>query len=337
MLINALSIYPDRVQWVQSEEKDVISSILNGFNIPYYLRRFDIKTKYRYLATRYQFNRPAKYFVPITPWQKYYLDYYHGGYYGEKFYEDNIKRIVKHQNSIKGIRVTCEFYYKLLIKKGIDPSKLFKIPLLVNQDIYYPRNINEKNNIKRKLNIKEDRHLIGSFQKDGIGWSEGMEPKLIKGPDIFIDTINILNKEIKNLTIILTGPSRGYIKSRLKELSIDFRHFDANNTEYRSQLYNILDGYIVSSREEGGPKGFLEAIACGIPVVTTNVGQIRDIGTHKEDCYIINTFSHSDLARAYIEMLKIKEDSGFKSKLLKKATKYSTGSDLHLWEQFFSI
>ena len=45
-----------------------------------------------------------------------------------------------------------------------------------------------KNEIKNKLYIKykipKDKIIIGSFQKDGVGWEEGNEPKLIKGPDI---------------------------------------------------------------------------------------------------------------------------------------------------------
>ena len=31
--------------------------------------------------------------------------------------------------------------------------------------------------------------LVGSFQKDGVGWGVGSEPKLIKGPDVLLDVV----------------------------------------------------------------------------------------------------------------------------------------------------
>ena len=49
--------------------------------------------------------------------------------------------------------------------------------------------------IKHNLGIPEDYLVIGSFQKDGEGWGEGLKPKLIKGPDIFIETIKLIKQK----------------------------------------------------------------------------------------------------------------------------------------------
>ena len=69
--------------------------------------------------------------------------------------------------------------------------------------------------------------LIGSFHKDGNGWDDGLTPKLIKGPDIFIKTINEIKKKIgrDQFAVVLTAPARGYIKERLTKNSIEFFHF----------------------------------------------------------------------------------------------------------------
>ena len=40
-------------------------------------------------------------------------------------------------------------------------------------------------------------------------------------------------------------------------------------------LYHALDIYLITSREEGGPMGLLESIACGTPVASTNVGMAK--------------------------------------------------------------
>ena len=44
---------------------------------------------------------------------------------------------------------------------------------------------------KHNLGIPEDYTVIGSFQKDGKGWGEGLKPKLIKGPDILLKQLDL--------------------------------------------------------------------------------------------------------------------------------------------------
>ena len=39
---------------------------------------------------------------------------------------------------------------------------------------------------RRVLGLPASAFVVGSFQKDGVGWGEGLEPKLIKGPDVLL-------------------------------------------------------------------------------------------------------------------------------------------------------
>jgi glycosyltransferase involved in cell wall biosynthesis len=41
--------------------------------------------------------------------------------------------------------------------------------------------------------------------------------------------------------------------------------------------YHSLDAYVVPARQEGGPKAVLEAMATGVPLVTTRVGQAPEL------------------------------------------------------------
>ena len=41
--------------------------------------------------------------------------------------------------------------------------------------------------------------------------------------------------------------------------------------------YRALDAYLVTSRDEGGPKAVLESMATGVPIVSTRVGQAVDL------------------------------------------------------------
>jgi glycosyltransferase involved in cell wall biosynthesis len=54
-------------------------------------------------------------------------------------------------------------------------------------------------------------------------------------------------------------------------------------------LYHALDAYLVSSRQEGGPKAVLEAMASGVPLVTTRVGQAMDLAQHGRNAYMVES------------------------------------------------
>jgi len=166
---------------------------------------------------------------------------------------------------------------KRLLNWGISLEKIIKIPLGVNTTNFIPTSRSNKEKIRDLLKIPRESLLIGSFQKDGIGWGEGLEPKLIKGPDIFIKTLKILSKKGLPVYALLTGPSRGYVKKELKKHNIPFYHSYVNGIDELIPLYQALDLYLITSREEGGPMGLLESMSCGIPVVTTRVGMSEDL------------------------------------------------------------
>ena len=335
MRIKEISIYPNSTGWAVSETHKYMATILDKLGIKVKFRKFDITTKYRYLHERYQLNISRQFLLPVTRWQKYYLDYNHGGIYGEEEFEKNIYSIYKSQKRIKGIRVLAEIYRKILIEKNIDPKLIYKIPLSVDTNSYHPMAELKKINLRREFNIPLQSHLIGSFQKDGSGWGEGLNPKLIKGPDLFVKTIKLLKKDINNLLVILTGPSRGYIKEKLKEINVDYKHFEADDIFLRAKLYNLLDAYLITSREEGGPKSFLEAMACGIPVVTTKVGHTIDIGEDGKDSFLVDSFEPEKIAENYLRIFGAKKNKSLINNIRKKALFYSSGNDLKLWGNFF--
>ena len=86
-----------------------------------------------------------------------------------------------------------------------------------------------------------------------------MSPKLIKGPDIFIDLVNRLNK-IQNIKILLTGTRRQYVINNLEKIGISYEYFEMVQIDQLNEFYNILDLYLVTSRLEGGPQAVLENV-----------------------------------------------------------------------------
>jgi glycosyltransferase involved in cell wall biosynthesis len=52
--------------------------------------------------------------------------------------------------------------------------------------------------------------------------------------------------------------------------------------------YNSLDLYFAASRTETGPRPVLEAAACGVPVISTDVGIVPELIENNVDSFIVN-------------------------------------------------
>ena len=146
---------------------------------------------------------------------------------------------------------------------------VIQIPLWVNtNDFNY---ISNKKELRSRYQFNDSDYLVGSFQRDSLG-IDPSKPKLIKGPDIFIEIIKELRNKNKNLKVVLSGKRRDYVIQKLEDLNVDFRYFEMASTKIINDLYNILDIYIVSSRIEGGPQAIVEAATTQTPIVSTDVG-----------------------------------------------------------------
>ena len=135
--------------------------------------------------------------------------------------------------------------------------------------------------------------MIGSFQRDTEG-SDLITPKLIKGPDIFLELVTKLYKKKNNLKIVLTGKRRNYLISNLNDRGIPFEYFEMVDFHTMNKLYNILDLYLVTSRVEGGPQAILECGLAKVPLISTDVGLASEI-LHKESIFKIENFQKQNL------------------------------------------
>lgn len=172
---------------------------------------------------------------------------------------------------------SCNITKHKLVQYGVTEEKIVVIPLGVDLTKYYPFDSNaERLKLRAQIGVKEGQIVVGSFQKDGNGWGKGVEPKLIKGPDVFCNVIEKLASKY-DIFVLLSGPARGYVKKRLEEAGIPYYHTYLEDPDDVARLYQLIDIYLVTSREEGGPKAILESMASGVPIVTTKVGMAPDI------------------------------------------------------------
>lgn len=207
-----------------------------------------------------------------------------------------IKSFMEVQKCFSLIHTSCNATKKDLIACGVDLEKIVVIPLGIDLRLFNPPSQSQKSAVRDALNIPKDKIIIGSFQKDGLGWGKGLEPKLIKGPDIFVKAVEKISKD-HPVFVLLVGPSRGYIKNELIKRNIPFKDIGYfKNFREVAGYYHCLDLYLISSRIEGGPRQVLEAWASGIPIVSTKVGMVQDIAKNGTDILLTEIEDVDDIA-----------------------------------------
>lgn len=104
----------------------------------------------------------------------------------------------------------------------------------------------------------------------------------VKGVDISIRTLAQLRDMgfHMSLTIIGGGNMPDSVKELISELRLDdavvLKGHIANSKQLREEL-DRADIYLSTSRVEGLPRGMLEAMARGLPVVSTNAGGVSEL------------------------------------------------------------
>jgi len=171
--------------------------------------------------------------------------------------------------------------------KEITDKKIISIPFWVDSELWFP--LEEKDKLREDLGFSSEDYLIGSFQRDTEG-SDLESPKLIKGPDIFLNIVEKIYSKNKKLKVVLAGNRRNYLIKNFESKGIPYEYFEMANLETLNKLYNILDLYLVTSRIEGGPQAILECSIIKTPIVSTDAGVAPEV-LHEKSIFSPEKFS----------------------------------------------
>ena len=75
-----------------------------------------------------------------------------------------------------------------------------------------------------------------------------------------------------------------------------------NRDQVNALMYNC-DALLMTSRSEGSPQVIKEAMACGCPIVSVDVGDVAERVGGVEGCYVVRTREPKDIAEALQEAL----------------------------------
>jgi glycosyltransferase involved in cell wall biosynthesis len=160
---------------------------------------------------------------------------------------------------------------RYVLSLGAEPEKISVLHNGVDTDRFKPLT-GVKERIRKKLGISENAVVAITVRR--LVYKNGI--------DTLIDSAETAIKKNHRLVFLVVGkgPDFAEIKARIDELGIgnNFRLTGFVSDEDLPFYYNAADFFVLPSKSgEGLPLVALEAMACGLPVVATNVGGISEV------------------------------------------------------------
>lgn len=130
----------------------------------------------------------------------------------------------------------------------------------------------KRQEMRRKLGIAQDAVVALTVRR--LVYKNGI--------DTLINSANIAVKKNPRIMFLAVGkgPDSNSVKSKIEQLGIEknFRLAGFVSDEDLPSYYNVADVFVLPSKSgEGLPLVALEAMACGLPVIATNVGGIKEV------------------------------------------------------------
>ena len=141
-----------------------------------------------------------------------------------------------------------------------------------------------------------------------------------KGQDVLIEAMPAIIEEVPDahLLMIGEGPYRGYLETRVKSLGIQERVTFIGRIQYADlpEYICVGDIFVMPSRSrlaglevEGLGIVYLEASACGLPVIAGNSGGAPDAVLEGETGLVVDGTRKEEVAAATVELLLDSERS----------------------------
>jgi N-acetyl-alpha-D-glucosaminyl L-malate synthase BshA len=159
----------------------------------------------------------------------------------------------------------------------------------------------------------------------------------VKRVSDIIHTFANIHKEIPSkLLMVGDGPDRPDAEDLCRELKIcDDVRFLGKQQEME-EILAISDLFILTSEYESFGLSALEAMAAGVPVLSTNAGGIPEINIHGQTGYMANVGDIKEMSRLGIDLLKNeKQLHAFKQKAKEHAAEFDIHHIIPLYEKLY--
>lgn len=158
----------------------------------------------------------------------------------------------------------------------------------------------------------------------------------VKRVDDVVRIFNNLRKEIPvKLLLVGDGPERSNIEVLCRELGTcdDIRFL--GKLEAVEEVLSVADLFIMPSEKESFGLAALEAMACEVPVISTNAGGLPELNINGKTGFLSKIGDIDDMTKNALYILDDKNLPTFKHNALERAKEFDITNIMPMYEDFY--
>jgi len=203
--------------------------------------------------------------------------------------------------------------------------------------------------------ITRDIHVISNFvvpESEKSVFSEHMRLKYasdgerivchisnfrkVKRVDDVVRVFALLNKAIPSKLILVgDGPERYLCERLCREFNLCDKVIFLGKVRDTTHVLEIADVFLLPSETESFGLAALEAMAVGVPVISSNTGGIPEVNIHGYSGYLSNVGDVEDMAKNMIHLLHPDNLPTFKINAKERSKEFSLEKILPLYEEIY--
>jgi len=208
---------------------------------------------------------------------------------------------VRDLNELDSLIAVSEATGRFHTRQGVESKRIRVIPNGLDLQLFCPRE--KTGSLCRELGISSESKVILTIGQIGLR----------KGQDVLAEAAPMIVRSVPSVHFVLVGE-----RTSTKQESVDFERsisqsFESNGLSdrlhwlgRRSDVEHLIpecDVLVHPANQEPYGRVLLEAAACGIPVVATDVGGTSEIVVDQGTGLLVPPKNPGELARATIEVL----------------------------------
>ena len=181
---------------------------------------------------------------------------------------------------------------RILVDLGADQEKVRVIPTGYDGSVFKPI---AKSIARSQLGLPPSKKILLTVAN--------LVPQ--KGHSYLLESFGQITHSRTDLLLVLVGGGElaGALRQRVSELGLDVLFAGSRPHEEIAKWMNACDVFVLPSVSEGSPTVLPEAMACGRPIVATNVGGIPDLVAEGEVGYLVPPRDVNALSDALVRAL----------------------------------
>lgn len=152
-----------------------------------------------------------------------------------------------------------------------------------------------------------------------------------------LKVFNLVNKQKPSkLLLVGDGPERGKLENLCREYDLCDRVTFVGKVRDTTHVLAISDLFLLTSETESFGLAALEAMAVGVPVISTNSGGIPEVNVHGKSGFLSEVGDVKDMANHALKIIETPESlMNFRSGALEIAKQFDIGAVVCKYEQLY--